>query len=78
MLLPLQGDYSMVLLTRGDADALPRAECFWAFSPRVKRNKTLPILPLHRYARIAECTPHAMQGQPAHSPTTEATRGADF
>ena len=26
-------------LTRGDADVLPRAMCFWAFSPRVKRNR---------------------------------------
>ena len=34
-LLPLQGDYSMVLLPRDDADALPRADCFWAFSPKI-------------------------------------------
>ena len=30
-------------LTRGDADALPRANRFWAVSPRVRRNKTMPL-----------------------------------
>ena len=34
MLLPLQGENHLTRLTRGDADALPRAKCFWAFSPK--------------------------------------------
>ena len=34
-LLPFLGEYYMVLSTRGDAFALPRADFFWAFSPRV-------------------------------------------
>ena len=33
-LLPLQGENDLTRLTRGDADALPRAKCFWAFSPK--------------------------------------------
>ena len=36
---PLQGENHLTWLTRGDADALPRAMCFWAFSPRVKRSR---------------------------------------
>ncbi|MBS7313196.1 MAG: hypothetical protein KIG54_00220 [Bacteroidales bacterium] len=43
----------MVLLTRGDADALPRADCFWAFSPRVNRNRTMPIPPENVIANTA-------------------------
>ena len=34
-LLPFPGDYFKVSFTRGDAYALPRAEFFWAFGPRV-------------------------------------------
>ena len=34
MLLPLQVENLFDTLTRGDADALPRAKCFWAFSPK--------------------------------------------
>ena len=39
MLLPLLCGYSMILLPLGVADALPRANRFWAVSPRVRRNK---------------------------------------
>ena len=42
-LLPLQGENDLTRLTRGDADALPRAKSFWAFSPRAKRNKIISI-----------------------------------
>lgn len=44
-LLPLLCGYSMILLPLGVADALPRADCFWAFSPRVNRNRTMPLPP---------------------------------
>ena len=44
-LLPLQGENDLKRLTRGDADALSRAKCFWTFSPRVRRNKTMPLPP---------------------------------
>ena len=36
--LQLSGDSCKVLLTLGDAYALPRAECFWAFSPKAQNN----------------------------------------
>ena len=81
--MPLYGENYLTRLTRGDADALPRAKCFWTFSPRVNRNRTMPILPenvIANNAIISSCknsgtTPHAPQGQPAHSPTqSEATR----
>ena len=52
-LLPLQGENYLTRLTRGDADALPRANRFWAFSPRVKRNKTMPIPPENVIANTA-------------------------
>ena len=58
-------------LTLGDADVLPRAKCFWAFSPRVSRSKTMSLrsklfsprgerqnhanTPLHSHERIEEC-----------------------
>ena len=32
-------------LTRGDSDALPRANRFWAFSPRVSGNKKCHYAP---------------------------------
>ena len=43
-LLPFPGDYYKVSFTRGDAYALPRAEFFWAFGPRVvqRGNNLLP------------------------------------
>ena len=51
-LLPFPGDYFKVSFTRGDAYALPRAEFFWAFSPRVlQRGNNLPPLPLANYAQ---------------------------
>ena len=43
--MPLQGENDLMRLTRGDADALPRAKCFWAFSPRVRRNRTMSLPP---------------------------------
>ena len=82
-LLPLQGENDLTRLTRDDADALPRAKCFWAFSPK-------NIALLSKCAKLCldlrsgikrelfwsnRTTPHAPQGQPAISPTqSEATR----
>ena len=34
-LLPLQGDYSMILVPRGVADRSARANRFWAVSPKI-------------------------------------------
>ena len=41
-LLPFPCDYYKVSFTRGDAYALPRAEFFWAFGPRVVQRGNNP------------------------------------
>ena len=51
--MPLQGENDLTRLTRGEADALPRANRFWAFSPMAKRNKTMSLPPENVIANTA-------------------------
>ena len=80
---PCRAKNYLTRLTRGDADALPRAKCFWAFSPKnIALLSKCSKLCLDLQSGIKRglfwsnrTTPHAPQGQPAISPTqSEATR----
>ena len=83
-LLPLAGRLWCGTLTRGDADRSARANRFWAFSPRVRIGKTMPLPPENIIANNAitsswkNCGMHRHPrpaGAACNSPTqSEATR----